>query len=70
MFTDGSEPTNLTNSPDSDEFASSWAPDESRVVFDSDRDGNWNLYSMSPNGGPPTRLTSGTWDETGPRWRP
>jgi Tol biopolymer transport system component len=49
-----------------------WSPDGQTIVFSSDRTGNFELYMMSPKGGPVTRLTftnEGV-DNLDPAWSP
>lgn len=85
MDLDGSNRMNVTNS-ESDEFYSSWDNaqnpaatgsantssnrQEARLIFDSDRDGNWELYSINEDGTGETRLTNHSSDDEMPRWRP
>jgi hypothetical protein len=40
---------NLTNHPARDWFPV-WSPDGTRITFESDRDGNWEIYVMSADG--------------------
>ena len=35
-----------------------WSPDGSKIAFDTLRDGNWEIYSMNPDGSNLTRLTN------------
>jgi Tol biopolymer transport system component len=46
MNADGSEPRNLSRSPDSTEGLADWSPDARRLVFYSDRGGNKNVYIL------------------------
>ncbi|HWN11639.1 MAG TPA: DUF5050 domain-containing protein [Pyrinomonadaceae bacterium] len=48
------------------------APDagSSKVVFSSNRDGNAEIYSMSPDGSSLARLTSNDFNDEHPRWSP
>lgn len=41
-----------------------------RIVFMSNRDGNWNIYVMNADGGQPTRLTDDPADDFSPAWSP
>ena len=43
---------------------------EARLVFDSDRDGPWQLYSINEDGSGVIRLTDYPADDEMPRWRP
>jgi Tol biopolymer transport system component len=51
-------------------LVSSWSPDGSRIAFSSDRDGNTELYFMSPEGGNVVRLTDDPASDTEPHWSP
>lgn len=83
MDLDGSNMQNVTNSG-ADEFYSSWmsapplaegsgparqAAQDARLVFDSDRDGRWQLYSINEDGSDVVRLTDYASDDEMPRWR-
>lgn len=55
---DGSNRVNLTNSPGTFEAFSAWSPDGERIVFSSNRDVNFELYTMdSDDGGDVEHLT-------------
>ena len=61
---DGSgEPVRITNVA-GDDRSSAWSPDGARLVFDSTRDGNTELYVVDADGSNPVRLT----DEAGEDW--
>jgi hypothetical protein len=48
-----------------------WSPDGSRIAFCSDRDGNWEIYTMNGDGGDIRRLTYTDVGNNGsPRWSP
>lgn len=83
MDLDGSNKMNVTAS-EADEFYSSWmsggpeptasgparqATQGSRLVFDSDRAGLWQLYSINEDGSDVVRLTDYEADDEMPRWR-
>ncbi|MBN1658577.1 MAG: PD40 domain-containing protein, partial [Anaerolineae bacterium] len=34
-----------------------WSPDGKRIAFDSDRDGNWEIYVMNADGSEQVNLT-------------
>jgi TolB protein len=56
---DGSNRTNLTNAPGVFDAFSAWSPDGQRIVFSSNRDGNFEIYTMdSSDGGNLVRLTN------------
>ena len=69
MNPDGSQPTNLTNDPGSDTFAS-WSPDGTKIAFETDRDGNSEIYVMGADGSSPTNLTRHAEADWFPRWSP
>lgn len=69
MNPDGSEQTNLTNSPAADGFPA-WSPDGSRIIFNSDRDGNSEIYTMDVDGSDLTRVTDNAEHDDWPRWQP
>src|SRR5688572_1379880 len=48
----------------------SWSPDGSTVVYQSDRDGNWEIYIHNLVTGPLTNLTQNAADDTNPAWSP
>jgi len=52
----GGDATRLTSNPAA-ESRSAFTPDGSRIVFESERDGLKNLWSMTPDGGDLRRLT-------------
>ncbi|MFF2654595.1 amidohydrolase family protein [Streptomyces sp. NPDC058045] len=47
-----------------------WAPDSSRLVFQSYRDGVFNLWTVRPDGSALRQLTQGPYDHREPRWSP
>jgi RHS repeat-associated protein len=73
MNTDGTGVTRLTNDAANDE-APKWSPNNSRIVFQSDRDnvfsGASDIYVMNNDGSGQTRLTSDAADDSAPVWSP
>jgi DNA-binding winged helix-turn-helix (wHTH) protein/Tol biopolymer transport system component len=48
----------------------SWSPDGRRLAYAWNRDGNFDIWVQSLDGGDPTRVTSSPADETQPAWSP
>ena len=70
MNADGSSIARLTSTAGHDQ-APDWSPDGGRIAFETNRAGNWDIYSMSPVGADQTRLTSNPGsDERRPDWSP
>jgi Tol biopolymer transport system component len=69
MALDGSDVRRVTFHSAAD-FASSWTTDGTRLVFETDRDGQWEVYSIGVDGTSPVRLTSHGAADTSPEWRP
>jgi Tol biopolymer transport system component len=73
----GSGVTRLTNNPAEDRCPS-WSPDGSRITFDSDRDGNREIYVMNADpsagsghsGSGQTNLTNSPAPDAWPSWGP
>jgi TolB protein len=77
MDADGSHPVRLTHAPGRDahpyfspDNAASWSPDEKRIAFTSDRDGNSEIYVMGADGGNVRRLTHTRATERAAVWSP
>lgn len=47
-----------------------WSPDGRRLLFYSDRDGNWEIYMINIDGTGLTRLTHDDAEDKWPAWRP
>lgn len=69
MNEDGSNQQNLTNSPANDSGAA-WSPAGDKIVFGSDRDGDWEVYLMNPDGSSVTQLTANTVGDGAAAWSP
>ena len=52
------------------EAAPAWAPDGKRIVFQSDRDGNAEVYVMNADGTKQRRLTHNAAQDGLPDWQP
>ena len=53
----GTNPMQLTSSP-AEDIAPSWSPDSSKIAFQSNRDGDREIYVMDADGGHPTDVTN------------
>lgn len=69
MRGDGTNATQLTNSPTDDDWAV-YSPDNSKIAFVSKRDGNEEVYVMNADGSGVTRLTNDPASDTQPSWSP
>jgi hypothetical protein len=82
MGPEGQDVQRVTHNPASDE-APAWSPGWSRIVFQSDRSGNWDIYSIRADCTPPPqegeagrgscdlrRLTHDSADDMLPAWSP
>ncbi len=61
--------TRLTVHDASDSFPA-WSPDGRRIAFESDRDGNDEIYVMNADGSGVTRLTDNDAIDRSPAWSP
>lgn len=59
--------TPLANSPQDDRFPK-FSPDGTRVVFESNRDGNYEIYICDSDGSNLRRLTTNIYDDRKPSW--
>ena len=69
MNADGSDQVRLTNSAAVDS-APAWSPDGRKITFQSNRDGNFEIYVMDQNGANPMRLTNNLSVDLSPAWSP
>jgi len=65
----GGEPRQLTNGPRHDRHPR-WSPDGKRVVFESNRSGTFQLYTIRMDGGEAQQLTTLSTEATQPVWSP
>ncbi|MCA1566649.1 MAG: DUF11 domain-containing protein [Acidobacteria bacterium] len=47
-----------------------WSPDGSKIIYNSDRDGNCDLYTINPDGTGEQRLTTEPTRDSGASWQP
>jgi Tol biopolymer transport system component len=59
----------LTTNPAADQ-APDWSPDDTQLVFQSNRDGNIEIYVMNADGTEQTRLTDYPGRDLDPAWSP
>ena len=59
----------LSNNPSDDRYAS-YSPSGMNILFESNRDGNWEIYVMDSNGLNQQRLTFDDGDDRRPSWHP
>ena len=72
MDVDGGNQQRLTENRKNDE-SPSWSPDGTRIVFSSDRKGDWvnyEIYVMDDDGGNLQRLTENRKNDGAPSWSP
>jgi TolB protein len=69
MLADGSEPRNLTHHPSLDN-SPAWSPDGGRVAFESNRDGDLEIYVIHPDGTGLIQMTSDSAYDGAPAWAP
>jgi TolB protein len=67
---DGSNPRIVAASPGEPEGAPAWSPDGSTIAFSSRRDGNWEIYTVRPDGTELRRLTRDEAFDAAPVWAP
>ena len=61
---------NIVDYNDLEILTRNWLKPNSKIAFVSDRDGNYEIYVMNPNGSEQTRLTYNDADDTEPSWSP
>jgi len=59
----------LTDNTWSDEYPR-WSPDGTRIAFTSNSTGNYDIFTMSPDGSGLTQITNSAADEVEPAWLP
>ena len=69
MDADGSDVHQLTYSPGFDENPA-WSPDGTQIVFQTQRDGHFEIYAMNPDGSQQHPLAAHSADDLWPSWGP
>lgn len=64
----GGDPTLITENGPS--YLHGWSPDGQRLVYCGERGGEYNIYTISANGGPETQLTDEPGLDDGPEYSP
>ncbi len=59
----------LTNDPSEDRYAS-YSPDGTKILFESNRNGNWDIFLMDADGENQKPVTSDTSQNRRPSWHP
>jgi Tol biopolymer transport system component len=70
MGADGSAPTRVTNAPNAQNYNPSWSADSKRLTFQSNRDGNDDVYAINVDGSGLMRLTNHAASDGHPTWSP
>ena len=47
-----------------------WSPDGARILYETHRGGDWNIYSVNADGTNPVNLTNNPADDRDPAWSP
>ena len=61
--------TKLTTNTSDDRYAS-YSPDGQKIIFESNRDGTWQIYIMNADGSEQVRLTTNESNNRRPAWHP
>ena len=67
MNPDGSDQHRITFDAATDQDPV-WSPDSTKIAFETDRDGNWEVYVMDLDSGDLTNLTNHPGEDRKPAW--
>jgi Tol biopolymer transport system component len=70
MNADGTNQRNVTNSPTVQDQEANWSANGRTIAFVSDRDGDYEVFTMRPSGSNVRQLTFNDAQEFGPNWSP
>ena len=70
MNPDGSEPTNLTNTPEISEWSPAWSPDGTRIAYVAGSNFVFTINVMNADGSEQTPIVSEPGHQFGPSWSP
>jgi dipeptidyl aminopeptidase/acylaminoacyl peptidase len=70
MNPDGSDLTKVFDAPGAFDSAPAWSPDGTEIAFESDKDGDGEIYVMKADGTDVRQLTNNTIHDEGPAWAP
>ncbi|MBT4096036.1 MAG: hypothetical protein HOM68_18255 [Gemmatimonadetes bacterium] len=70
MSTDDFNPVQITDTASDDDSAPTWSPDGQRLAFASDRSGDWEIYTIGPDGTDLVQLTNSEDYDMDPTWSP
>ena len=70
MNADGTNPRVVVATPEADEGAPAFSPDGKSLAFDTDRDGNFEIYLTDVDGNQSRRLTRHPGRDLSPAWSP
>ena len=70
MNADGSNARPLAASSRGDNWAPTWSPDGKRILFQTNRDGNFEIYAVTVADGTEVNLTNNPAQDSAPAWSP
>lgn len=70
MNADGTAQTRTMITPAANDWDPAWSPDGTRIAFESNRGGNYDIYVINADGSGLTRLTTNSGDDSHAAWSP